>query len=632
MIIGASKHSYVSSEKTIPVKQALMVLPTIPRVARPGDIFDLPVSVFAMDSSISTAAVSLHTSSNLTTPPGSDTRAVNFPKPGEQDTRFEIRAGNRIGADTLTVKAVSGEHSADNTVHLPVVSPHPFYTDVLDTTVLGNQSIILIPEKFGLDGTNKAKLAVSRLPDIQLDKRYAYLIRYPYGCIEQTVSSAFPQLFLPNLVDLKSHQKQAMTDNINATIKRLSRYQMSSGFSFWPLSDYSRPRYSEWGTNYAGHLLIVARDRGYHVPPSLYNQWLGDARQNAKKVNKKNHRYQTYRLFLLALSGNPNMGAMNLVRENYVADLDALSRKFLAAAYFLSGKTDIAQKIDAAASTNVLSYRELGGTYGSTLRDQALMTYLCLVMDDQRTAAGLLQRVAKRFRPGGWYSTQETAVSILAIGTYYKRVPFTGGTVRFRVEMPGYDNTIQLSGYQTGLDLKEKWGQEVRITNTHSDPIFVSLVTEGIPLQDRIKTEHKGIELMRRFYGDDGLPLTVDKQAQGDAFWVVYTVTSTFSERIEELALSSIFPSGWEIVNPRLAETAPPQWVQNMRATNGEYMDIRDDRVNWFFNLSPNQRAVFALKINPTFRGIYKLPAVSCEAMYSPEFYARIASGQVEVK
>ncbi len=632
MVVASAGHSYASAEAVVPVKQPLMVLPTVPRIARPGDIFDLPVSVFAMDSTIKTATVALETSGNLESETGEFSKNISFAEPGEQDTRFRLNVKDHIGAETIIVKAASGSHTADYTVHLPVSSPNPYYTEVRDTTIEGKQSIVFVAEKFGLEGTNSAKLAVSRLPDIQLDKRYNYLLRYPYGCIEQTVSAALPQLFLAGLIDLKPHQQAALTDHINTTITQLNRYQLDRGFAFWPLSDYGASRYSEWGTSYAGHFLLLAREQGFHVPENLFNHWLDDARRHAKKVNTINHRYQTYRLFLLALSGNTNMGAMNMVRENYLDELDALSRKFLAAAYFLSGRQSVAKSIDDGSSARLLSYREQGGTYGSDLRDRALMSYLCLEMDDQRQAASLLQQVAKDFRPGSWYSTQETAVSILAIGSYYRNVPFTGGDVAFRVSMSGYDETFVLKGYQKQIELKDRWNEKIRITNEHTDPVFATLFTEGVPVKDRIKSGNKGIEIKRRFFDENGLPATVESRSQGNAFWVTYTITNTLSSRVEELALSSVFPSGWEIINPRMSDAPAPSWLRNMGTTNGEYMDIRDDRVNWFFDLNPGKRAVFAIKVNPTFRGIFTLPPVVCEAMYTPEFFARIASGRVEVK
>jgi uncharacterized protein YfaS (alpha-2-macroglobulin family) len=162
--------------------------------------------------------------------------------------------------------------------------------------------------------------------------------------------------------------------------------------------------------------------------------------------------------------------------------------------------------------------------------------------------------------------------------------------------------------------------------------LFTSLYVEGVPLESRITTSHNGVELTRDFFDEQGRPVTVESCKQGSAFWVVYTVKSVYSTELEELALSSVFPSGWEIINPRVTGGAPPEWLRKLRVSRGEYMDVRDDRVNWFFDLPAHRRMVFALKINPTFKGAYALPPVVVEAMYSPEFYAHIAGGEVTVK
>jgi len=632
MVVGTAGNSYASLEKAVPVRQPLMILPTVPRVVRPGDDFAVPVSVFLTDSTERKVELSISTSDCLV-PAAPRTIRIEFAEPGERDTAFFVRAGSCVGVEVITLSARAGELSSDYTVHLPVKSANPFYTEVTDTTLMKGERLTLIPKKFGIEGTNAARLAFSRMPDMQLDERLSYLIRYPYGCIEQTVSSAFPQLFLPYLADLKSYQKQEVTDNINAAIERLSRYQMGRGFSFWPIGAHQKGEYSDWGTSYAGHFLIEAREAGYYVPGALYKPWLKDAKRNAKKVNEKNHRYQAYRLFLLALAGEPDVGAMNLVREDHLERLDPLSKKLLGAAYYLSGKKDIAGEIDRSASAPALGYRELSGTYGSRLRDLAFMTYLCLKTDDLKTASVLLKDLSRSFSVRRWYSTQETAMALLSLGSYCKSSPFIGGSVKFEVKLgSGKTEQMTLSGARTELELKDMWGKEVRVLNSGPDPLFVTLFREGVPLESKIKTESNGIRLTRSFYGADGLPTEIDQREQGKGFWVVYTVENTYNTTLEEIALSSLFPAGWEIMNPRMAKGPAREWVRKLGLSRGKYMDIRDDRVNWFFDLSRSRAIRVGVRINPTFKGEYVLPPVTVEAMYSPEFYARIAGGEVSVK
>ncbi|MEJ2627807.1 MAG: MG2 domain-containing protein, partial [bacterium] len=117
MVVGSAGHSYVSLEETVPVKQPLMILPTIPRVVRPEDTFAVPVSVFALDPSVREVNVSLAVTQNLKII-GSETIPLTFTQPGEKDCQYTITTGQAVGADSITVEAVSGSNQADYTVTL----------------------------------------------------------------------------------------------------------------------------------------------------------------------------------------------------------------------------------------------------------------------------------------------------------------------------------------------------------------------------------------------------------------------------------------------------------------------------------------------------------------------------------
>ena len=224
-------------------------------------------------------------------------------------------------------------------------------------------------------------------------------------------------------------------------------------------------------------------------------------------------------------------------------------------------------------------------------------------------------------------------MALLGIGAYTEASPFAGGAVRFRLRKGGGGTeTMNLSGYQIVRDLEGMWGEEIAVTNDSDNPLFVTLFVEGIPLDDRIKTEQRGIALARNFYDTDGRPIEAGERRQGAGFWVVYTVENRFNMPLESLALTSVFPSGWEILNRRRTGQVAPSWLQKLQVTSGEYMDIRDDRVNWFFDLRGMGTARFAVEINPTFKGTFRLPPVSVEAMYSPEYFARIEGGSALVK
>lgn len=630
MVVGCAQHSYTSLEKTIPVKQPLMVLTTVPRVARPGDLFKVPVSVFAMENEIRDAIVKIKVSKNLSIKGIGDT-TLTFEKPGEQDVAFSVRVNDEIGKGTIIVSSTSGKHITSDTTVLPLTSPNPYYIKVTDT-VFTDKELVLVPKRIGIKGTNKARITISKFPDIQIDKRLMYLIRYPHGCIEQTTSSVFPQLYIGKLLDLKQYQNLNVTDNINAGINRLQSFRVKGGFSYWPTSSYNKEEVSTWGSNYAGHFLIEAKRAGYHVPEDLFNHWIKYANDNVRKIGNNDYRYQTYLLYLLSLAGKPNTGAMNLVRENHLDKLDPLSKKFLAGAYYMAGQKDAAKVVDKHMGAGIKKYRETGDTYGSSLRDRCIVAIIAYNMGDINTSVQLMRSIAKEFIPNGWYSTQETAFALMAICAIYSDQQNIGDTKTFTMKIKGgKTEKMELRGYQMSMDVSEYFDKEISFKNDNKDPLCISLYEEGIPLEDIIVTEQQGIFLQRTFYNENGEQIELNDIMQGDQFWIHYNVNSVHGEELNEVALSSLFPSGWEIINPRMEGLKPPQWVSNLEPTDGKYMDIRDDRVNWFFDLNSSGSANFMIKCSATFTGKFHYPPVTVETMYSPDYYARIASDTVTI-
>ena len=101
------------------------------------------------------------------------------------------------------------------------------------------------------------------MPTIDFSRRLQYLIEYPHGCVEQTTSAVFPQLFLNDVADIDESRKQSIQKNVTAGIVRLGSFQLpNGGFSYWQ----GNPVADDWGSSYAGHFLIEAETKGYVLP------------------------------------------------------------------------------------------------------------------------------------------------------------------------------------------------------------------------------------------------------------------------------------------------------------------------------------------------------------------------------
>src|SRR5690606_38969155 len=138
-------------------------------------------------------------------------------------------------------------------------NPNPFITQVEDTEIEAKQSWSKSFSPIGLSGSNEGFLEVSSIPALNLSKRLNFLIQYPHGCVEQITSGIFPQLVLNQLTDLSPQQKAKVESNIKTGINRFKSYQtVDGGLAYWP----GNTNADEWGTNYGGHFLLEAKNRG----------------------------------------------------------------------------------------------------------------------------------------------------------------------------------------------------------------------------------------------------------------------------------------------------------------------------------------------------------------------------------
>jgi uncharacterized protein YfaS (alpha-2-macroglobulin family) len=139
-----------------------------------------------------------------------------------------------------------------------------------------------------MPGTNSGMLEVSTIPPINLGYRLQYLIQYPHGCIEQTTSSVFPQLFLDAVRPLTDREQERTRNNITKGIERMKLFVTSDGgFGYWP--GYTES--DAWGSTYAGHFLLEAEAKGYFIPGDMLKRWKRYQKNKANEWRDNNRDY-----------------------------------------------------------------------------------------------------------------------------------------------------------------------------------------------------------------------------------------------------------------------------------------------------------------------------------------------------
>ncbi|MCB0397809.1 MAG: hypothetical protein KDD36_14250, partial [Flavobacteriales bacterium] len=626
MVIAGDNGAYGAAEKSTPVRKPVMVLATLPRVIAPGEHVGMPVTVFAMEKNVKKVQVNIKTEGQLKLM-GPASQSVSFSEVGDQTIHFDLKVLEATGTGKVTVTATSGSEKATYEVEMEVRPPNLPSTEVISQMIPAGQSWSPDFDAFGLAGTNRATIEVSSLPPLDLEKRIRYLIQYPHGCVEQTTSGAFPQLYLDALMELTPAAKQTIRQNINAAIQRLLNFQQpGGGMSYWP----GNSDYSEWGTTYAGHFMIEAAAKGYSVPTSFLTRWVKFQTNAALQWKYDIHHsdlQQAYRLYTLALAKSPAMGAMNRLRES--SNLSTAAKWRLAAAYALCGQIETAKKLTMNLPKDSSPYQELSYTYGSRERDLAMVLETLLLLKQDQEAFKLLQLLSKELSTNRWMSTQTLAYSLLAVGKYSQNV--TSSTLDFSTTVNNGKVILVKQTkpvHQQTFNPKMK-DNKVIVKNTSNGALYARICMQGIPPAGEETDGASDLTLFVNYKTLDGYAIDVSRLEQGTDFMAEVTITHTGVRGIDydQMALSQLFPCGWEIINTRLDDNE----TLGRGIDQPTYQDIRDDRVYTYFNVGRSNKKTFRVLLNASYLGHYYLPAVQASAMYDETIYARKKGQWVDI-
>ena len=628
MVVAAMPGKYGHADKTVPVKNPVMVLATAPRVLAPGERIAVPVQVFAMDEAVGEVEVSIQTNGLLYVD-GPEHATVSFERTGDQEVEFVVQSGAAPGVAEILIKASCNNDSASQRIELDIRNPNPFISEVEEQILMSGETWNYQLEDIGSPGTNEAVLEISAFLPVSLESRLRYLVRYPYGCLEQTTSAAFPQLYVHHLIELSPERKAAVDRNIRVAIGKLRNYLIpEGGLAYWPGNN----RASEWGNSYAGHFLLEAKNAGHYVQPTLINSWKKYQKRKAEnfreqKINGSysgNTLMQAYRLYTLALAGEPALGPMNRLRLS--KNIGNTATFMLAAAYAYSGQTQAAELLIANAEFKVRDYRESGYTYGSSTRDRAMLVEALLQMNKRQEASQLVRRIAEEFGRDRWFSTQAAAYGLIALSK------FAGGSVQnglqCKIELPGFPaqviNTTK-SIYQVKIDLTQD-DRNMALENMGEDQLFIRVITRGQPAEPPRERIEEHLKMQITYSDPAGNKLNPASLKRGTDFIATVQITNphTLASRIDEMALQTIFPSGWEIINQRLDN------LHKVQNSPFEYQDIQDDRVYTFFDMYDDQHT-YQFKLNAAYEGRFILPAIYAEAMYDHAIQAQVPGMWVEV-
>ena len=643
MVVAGQDGAYGNAEKTAFVRTPLMLLSTLPRVLSTQEEITVPVNVFAMENQVKNVTVSLEASGAGVQITGNRQQSLTFDQPGDQLAYFTLKTGSKTGKATIHLTASGNGQQTKETIEIEVRNPNPVVTLRNSQWIEAGQEAELSYTLAGSSSANnQVQLEVSRIPSVDISRRFDFLYNYQHHCTEQLTSKALPLLFVSQFKAVDEQEAEKIKANVQEAIRQIYARQLpNGGFVYWPGNAVA----DEWITSYTGMFLTLAQEKGYAVHPNVLNKWKRFQRAAAQNWRMpqeasnwqiwQSELQQAFRLYTLALAGAPEYGAMNRVKEQPGLSIQAKWR--LAAAYALTGKMKPAGELVYNAETTVIPYSSMNLIYGSSDRDEAMILETLILMKRDRDALQQAKKVSQNLAQENWFSTQSTAFALMAMGRLAEQL---SGTLDFTWNWNGKQQPAVKSAkavFEKEIATSPKSGT-VSVKNKGKGALSVDLITRTQLLNDTLPAIADNIRLDVKYTDMAGSPISVEDIRQGTDFMSAVTLSNiSGTSDYSNLALTHIIPSGWEIYNERMI--VPEASSSNSNEANTPessadkytYKDIRDDRVLTYFDLRRGESKTFTVRLQATYAGNFILPAIQCEAMYDAAVQARTKAGRTTV-
>ncbi len=526
-----------------------------------------------------------------------------------------------------------------------VMRSTPQSLDTLAPITLGASSLDGL-----IDDSVTARLTLSSLPPLPFSAALADLLKYPYGCVEQTTSKGFAALLLDQKTADTLHvaglDDGARKQRIETAIGRIASMQIGSGhFSMWG----GESSVNTFITPYVVEFLLDARDEGFVVPDAMLQKALqrlsddllsgGHPYYNYENSDHLRFADEAWSAYVLARVNRAPLGTLRALFDNERSkSITALPLVHLGIALKLMGDAPRAEKaIDEAFAMKVKRPSWLGD-YGSDLRDTALMVSLAQRFGMSKPEFGARvfelarslkvdQREAEQSqsRWGGsgriYLSTQEQ----VAIGRLGKSLIKDGDAV--------VSGTLDIGDTQKAISPDRLWSRSfdaselragVRLTPKGNPPLYLSTDIVGIPTTPP-PVDDSQVSIQRTFYTLDGKPWVVAPLKEGDALIVGLKIEA----RVEmpDALLVDLLPGGLEIENFNLTDSK--QWADvivggitlsdRSSAADVQHEEFRDDRYVAALKLDKGQQANVFYLVRAVSPGTYRVPPTMVEDMYRPE-------------
>ncbi|MBO9710349.1 MAG: alpha-2-macroglobulin family protein [Caulobacter sp.] len=469
------------------------------------------------------------------------------------------------------------------------------------------------------------------------------LQRYPYGCTEQLVSTAYPLLYAQSVSsDPKLKRNPAVL--AGAVGKLLDRQTMDGAFGLWRVGDGEA---DAWLGAYATDFLVEARNQGVSVPDEAMDKalnamrqisrpdgwssvsyrleypgwWLSNEDASKKATERMRRRASAYALYVMAKAGRGDLARLRWWHDVQMKDEDQpIAKAQIAAGLALMGDQARARSAMRQAVRS-LGWRDEADWYQSPLRDVAMVTGLAVQAGQNDVARQLQGRLENVVKDPDALNTQEQAALLFAASQLMK----AAGPIDIQAQ--GVNALPPAGG-------APRWAvgklADARFTNAGKGALWRTVSVRGTPVAAPT-AESNGLSVSKRLFSMSGGAIDPSQIRQGDRVIVLVTGHSG-QARSTALVVDDALPAGFEIETTLGADDAqngPFKFLGTL--TNPDVQESRDDRYIAALDLEGNKPFAMAYVARAVTPGEFFLPGATAKDMYRPSINARSDAARINV-
>ncbi|MBT9146136.1 MAG: putative lipoprotein YfhM [candidate division WS2 bacterium] len=498
-----------------------------------------------------------------------------------------------------------------------------------DVAIPAGKEMLINYKPVGIAGTNSGQIVLNSVQKIDFEKHFNYLLRYPYGCLEQTISAAFPQLYLSKADKENYKYRQKAQENVQIALSKLFSFQTVDGlFALWPNSINN----DLYVSMYSLHFMIEAQRMGYTVNSKMLNRLVEAIHKAVYNISiedrgRRNGDIVAYYYYLSTISPEVKNAAYNMEFGTYQPNkLSNFGLSLFCLSNYFGATCTYAEQLQKGLYSDN-DYRNY--YYGGKLRNWSILLMDAVNRKDETTARSFHSLIAKEIEQSTYYNTQSIAWVLNAVNKYYN---WLGNPKTFSASITntsGNANSTEINGVFNYLYAisNANQAQQYSFKNTGKSTIYLMLKGTGISAVGKEQAMTKNLSLSIQYIDINGNELDVTRLKTGTRFEAVVNIRpENIVSPANNMVLNYRLPAGWEIRNMSIeADASYNPFPGSTRS------DLRDDRLFIHFVANPGAQLQFRIPLVASYVGKFNMPSSKVEDMYDPNLYAQTAGKAITI-